>query len=170
MTPIHLSTKLLQALTSAAAFAALSATTTALAGTPAREHATPDSFERYAAVHPYGTGVASVKATPDAFERYAVIHAPAALTDRMSPDTHDLAEARQLALDDRRSPDTADTATSGRTAIAAPAIAPTDIRQRGNFDWGDAGIGATAAVLILGLMGGLMLLFPMRPRRRAQTT
>ena len=152
MTHVHHS-KLLQALIIAAVFAALTTTTVALAGTRASEHATPDSFERYASAHPYGSSVTSVNSTPDAFERYAVAHAQTALTDRRSPDTRSIADARQLTLSDKRSPDTIDTATGSRTALVAAVTPPTNIGQQGNFDWGDAGIGATAAVLILGHAG-----------------
>jgi len=171
VTHVHHS-KLLQALMIAAVFAALTATTVAFAGTQAREYAPPDSFERYASAHPYGKGVVSVPSTPGALERYAVAHAQTASTDRRSPDTRSVAEATQLTFADKRSPDTIDTATGGRTALATAVIPPTNLGQRGNFDWGDAGIGATAAVLILGVLAGLMLLFPMRPHRRqpAQTT
>jgi hypothetical protein len=171
VTNVHHS-KLLQALTIAAVFAALTTTTAALAGTRASGHATPDSFERYASAHPYGSGVASVNSTPDVFERYAVAHALTAFTDRRSPDTRSIADARQLTLSDKRSPDTLDTATGSRTALAAAIIPPTDLGQRGSFDWGDAGIGAAAAILILGTLAGLLLLLPPRPQRRqpAQTT
>ena len=172
MTHVHHS-KLLQALTIAAALAALPATTVALAGTRASEHATPDSFERYAAAHPYGKSATPVNPTPDAFERYAAAHAQTAPTDLRSPDTRSIADARQLTFADKRSPDTIDTATGSRTALAAAIIPPTtNIGQQGNFDWGDAGIGATAATLILGMLAGLLLLLPLRPHRRqpAQTT
>jgi len=171
VTHVHQS-KLLQALIIAAVFSALTTTAVALAGTRASEHATPDSFERYASAHPYGSSVASVNSTPDAFERYAVAHAQTAFTDRRSPDTRSIADARQLTLSDKRSPDTIDTATGSRTALVAAVTPPTNIGQQGNFDWGDAGIGATAAVLILGMLAGLLLLLPLRPHRRqpAQTT
>ena len=127
VTHVHHS-KLWQSLTIAAVFAALTATTVALAGTRASEHATPDSFERYASAHPYGRSVTSVNSTPDAFERYAVAHAPSALTDRRSPDTRSVADARQLTLADKRSPDTIDTATGSRTALAVAIIRPTGPR------------------------------------------
>ena len=172
MTHVHHS-KLLQALMTAAVFAALTTTTVALAGTRASGHATPDSFERYASAHPYGSGVASVNSTPDAFERYAVAHALTAFTDRRSPDTRSIADARQLTLSDKRSPDTLDTATGSRTALAAAIIPPTtNIGQQGNFDWRDAGIGAAAAILSLSMLAGLLLLLPPRPQRRqpARTT
>ena len=186
MTHVHLS-KVLQALTIAAALAALTATTVALAGTTrASKNATPDWFQRYASAHPYGKSITSDNSTPDWFERYAsahpygksitsinstLAHTPTALTDLRSPDTRNVADTKQPTPADKRSPDTID-ATNSRTALAATIIPPTNIGQQSNFDWRDASIGATAAILILGLLAALTLLLPLRPHRRQppQTT
>ena len=114
----------------------------------------------------------SVNPAADVFERFAAAHTHPALSDRRSPDTRDVADVRQITLADRRSPDTIDIATGVSKELPIQVMTLTRLGQRGSFDWADAGIGATAAALILGLIGGSMLLLHMRPHRRqpAQTT
>ena len=150
----------------------------------------PDWFERYAAAHPYGQGVLDTTQAPDWLERYAAAHpygqgildSTQALTvDGRSPDTLDATAVAQLQVADGRSPDTLDAGSvsqlqvaDGRspdTLDAAQATQPIEIVQPGGFAWGDAGIGAIGAALMIALIGGAMLVLARFHRRqRVQAT
>lgn len=91
----------------------------------------------------------------------AAMAAPAAVAsqDFRSPDAVD---AAQTALaqrgQDLRSPDTRDTA-AGRGTFTAPHVTVVKVAEApqatgGGFDWGDAGIGAGAALALVTLAGG----------------
>lgn len=113
-----------------------------------------DVFERYAAAHPYGQD------TPKAATSTA-----STLIGGRSPDTGDAADAARLKLGDQRSPDTIE------IAQGAVSDTPTNVGQSSRFDWEDAGIGATATIAALALVGGLLLLLTRLHRRpRVQTT
>jgi hypothetical protein len=124
-----------------------------------------DAIERYAAAHPFGVGTPAAPA-PDAFERYVGSHQTVPLTDGRSPDTRDAAEAARLQSTDLRSPDTRDLAEVRRAALQSQTVAVADPAQRlgevvesGGFAWRDAAVGAGAAlglILLIGL-GGLSL-------------
>jgi hypothetical protein len=121
----------------------------------------PDVLERYAAAHPFGSGVIDVAQAPDAIERYAVRNGSPVLLDRRSPDTRDVAETAQVQVVDLRSPDTRDAASK---AEVRSGVRSTGFSSAG-FDWGDAGIGAMAAALVLLLLLGSTVLLT-RHRRR----
>jgi len=160
MTTSYLS-RALQALALAVALAILAAPAAALAGSDSGTRA-PDWFERYAAAHPFGDGVADFTQAPDVFERYAASHATALLTDGRSPDTREAANVRRVDVVDRRLPDTVD---------ALYPAQPVQRGRSGSFDWGDAGIGAIAAAMILAFVGGsMMLLTRFHRRERVQAT
>ena len=115
------------------------------AGGPSQQTSSSrDWFERYAAAHPFGHGLAGSTPAPDVFERYAATHATTVLTDGRSPDTRDAAEAAQLRLAG---------GPSQKTLIAASGSQPTGIVRPGGFDWGDASLGAGADSLLILLVG-----------------
>jgi hypothetical protein len=171
-------TRLAQTMALAATAAALAAPTVALANS-AGDTPAPDSFERYAAAHPFGHGAAASNPAPDAFERYAATHLTIALSEGRSPDTRDAAQAAQIRLADRRSPDTRD-ATAALQAQGGGSLsslenvrAPltTQAHQPGQFDWADAGIGAILALTLVLSAGSVMLLLGKLNRRpRFQAT
>ena len=97
-----------------------------------------------AAAHPFGHGLVGSTPAPDVFERYAATHATTVLTDGRSPDTRDAAEAAQLRLA---------SGASQQTLIAASGSQPTGSVRPGGFDWGDASLGAGAALALILLVG-----------------
>ena len=116
-----------------------------LAGGPSQQTSSSrDWFERYAAAHPFGHGLVGSTPAPDVFERYAATHATTVLTDGRSPDTRDAAEAARLRLAG---------GPSQETLIAASGSQPTGIVRPGGFDWGDASLGAGAALGLILLVG-----------------
>jgi hypothetical protein len=143
-----------------------------IAGAGIRAQSIPDVFERYAAAHPFGFGVANGTSAPDWFERYAASHAPTVLLDGRSPDTLDAADAAQLQIVDGRSPDTVDAAQAqivdGRspdTVDAAVNPQPLVLGAVSGFDWGDAGVGAGLATALLSVVSGSTLLLFRRHQR-----
>jgi len=165
MTPNHL-IRFTQALVLAALVAVLVSPAAALGGSNTGKPA-PDWFERYAAAHPYGQGILdSTQAltidgrSPDTLDATAA--AQLQVADGRSPDTLDAGSVSQLQVADGRSPDTLD---------AAQATQPIEIVQPGGFAWGDAGIGAIGAALMIALIGGAMLVLARFHRRqRVQAT
>src|SRR4051812_49545250 len=87
-------TRLTRTMLLVAIAAELAAPTVALANSNGSLPA-PDWFERYAAAHPFGPGVAE-STPPDAFERYAANHT-VVLTNGRSADTRVAAADHQLA-------------------------------------------------------------------------
>jgi hypothetical protein len=87
--------------------------------------------------------------SPDARE----LAAPAR-TDLRSPDTRDLATPVRT---DLRAPDTRD-AAAGFSASQSPSVMvvklPATAHSGGGLDWGDAGIGASGALIVLALTAG----------------
>jgi hypothetical protein len=86
--------------------------------------------------------------------------APAGI-DLRSPDAQDLGRgvpSSAPAVIDARSPDSIDRAVGGARPTAAVEIVPAG--SSSGFDWGDAGIGAgsVAALVLLALGGGLMVM------------
>lgn len=81
----------------------------------------------------------------------ALMLTPIALSggDLRSPDTRDAAERALLVRSDLRSPDTRDAAE--RIDAAQPAVVQTIVSRPGDFDWGDAGIGAAGALGLVAL-------------------
>jgi hypothetical protein len=132
-----------QALALAVIVFALAAPAVAL-GSSNQSTSSRDWFERYAAAHPFGHGLAGSTPAPDVFERYAATHATTVLTDGRSPDTRDAAEAARLRLAG---------GPSQETLIAASGSQPTGIVRPGGFDWGDASLGAGAALGLILLVG-----------------
>ena len=151
-----------QALLLGAILAILAVPATALGGngTPAGL----DVIERYAAVHPYGSGVGDQGPVPDWFERTAAAQNPFATLDGRSADTLDAVYAAQneVQVVDGRSADTRDAAETPR---------PVTLVQPGGFDWSDAGIGAGFATGLLTLFAGSLLVWLRRhERQRIQAT
>jgi hypothetical protein len=74
--------------------------------------------------------------------------------DLRSPDARDLSAP---ARSDLRAPDTRD-AAAGRGASESPSVMvvklPATSHSRGGLDWGDAGIGASGALIVLALTAG----------------
>ena len=95
----------------------------------------------------------------------AIAPAATAAGDVRSPDTRDAAERLLPAGDDLRSPDTLDAAELLRAG--EPAAVQTIVTRSGNFDWGDAGIGAAAALGLVALSAGALQTCG-RERRSAQ--
>jgi hypothetical protein len=101
--------------------------------------------------------------SPDAVDAAAgaiAAVAPARI-DLRSPDAQDLGRgvpSSAPALIDARSPDSIDRAAGGVRPTAAVQIVPAG--SSSGFDWGDAGIGAgsVAALVLLALGGGLMVM------------
>jgi len=87
--------------------------------------------------------------SPDARD----LSAPAR-TDLRSPDTRDLATPARV---DLRAPDTRDAAV-GRGASESPSVMvvkmPAASHSGGGLDWGDAGLGASGALIVLALTAG----------------
>jgi hypothetical protein len=97
--------------------------------------------------------------------------------DLRSPDTRDAARAAQIPRD-LRSPDTRD-AAAGRGTFSAPQVTVIKVPQpapsAGGIDWGDAGIGAGAAIgLTLLALGSTLAIahrrHPSPARRQTATT
>jgi hypothetical protein len=102
---------------------------------------------------------------------------PRTTQNLVSPDARDAARTSSLAGTtdqiDLRSPDARD-AADGRGTWSAPRVtvvkAPQSTGTSSGFDWGDAGIGAgaVAALILLGLGGGLVSTHRRRGGRRPQ--
>jgi hypothetical protein len=162
MFSIHL-IRTTRALTLGAVIAALVVPATAL-GSSSGASAALDVFERYAAVHPYGSGIGDQGPAPDWFERSAAAQTMVTIDGRSADTLDAVGNARQASLApiDGRSPDTLEAASAPRPVVVA---------QPGGFDWADAGIGA-------GFTGGLLVLLAgvgtawvrHQTRQRIQTT
>ena len=151
MIPIHY-IRLAQTLLVAAALTALAAPTFAHASSSSAP--VPDWFERYAEAHPYGHRTADEATNP-----------AVTMIDDRSPDTRDAADAARSRLGDSRSPDTID------VALGATVPVPDNVVQLSRFDWEDAGIGASATIIALAFLAGLLLLLTRIHRRpRVHTT
>jgi hypothetical protein len=99
--------------------------------------------------------------SPDAVDAAAAAAVAPARIDLRSPDAQDLGRgvpSSAPALIDARSPDSIDRAVGGARPTAAVEIVPAG--SSSGFDWGDAGIGAgsVAALVLLALGGGLMVM------------
>jgi hypothetical protein len=99
--------------------------------------------------------------SPDAVDAAAAAAVAPAGIDLRSPDAQDLGRgvpSSAPALIDARSPDSIDRADGGVRPTAAVEIVPAG--PSSGFDWGDAGIGAgsVAALVLLALGGGLMVM------------
>jgi hypothetical protein len=99
--------------------------------------------------------------SPDAVDAAAAAAVAPAGIDLRSPDAQDLGRgvpSSAPALIDARSPDSIDRAAGGVRPTAAVQIVPAG--SSSGFDWGDAGIGAgsVAALVLLALGGGLMVM------------
>jgi hypothetical protein len=99
--------------------------------------------------------------SPDAVDAAAAAAAAPSGIDLRSPDAQDLGRgvpSSAPALIDARSPDSIDRAAGGVRPTAAVEIVPAG--PSSGFDWGDAGIGAgsVAALVLLALGGGLMVM------------
>jgi hypothetical protein len=87
----------------------------------------------------------------------AALSAQQATSDLRSPDVRDAAgSAQQLATpaSDLRSPDVRD-AASRVVASVTPSVSATTVSDE--FSWGDAAIGAGAAVIAIAMAGGLLV-------------
>jgi hypothetical protein len=130
--------RLVTGLATICVLAGVTASVGAAAGKPvhARNAATPDVLERYAATHPYGR-----TSLPDVFERYATTH----------PYGHDAVQGA------RTEPAVADRIVDDSFRDQPTVISPQSIG--GGFDWGDWAIGLLAGLAIAsGLAGGLLLM------------
>lgn len=186
MTPLNLF-RLTQALVLAAIVAALAVPGVALAGASS-DYGPHDGWYTYA------TSVTKLdrKAASDS-NRYGprdgwysqavslTNSAKALRVDGRSPDTLDAAQATQLQAIDGRSPGTLDAASASQLQVAdgrspdtldaASGPQPIEFVQPGGFDWGDAGIGAVVATLMLMFIGGTMgLLARFHRRQRVRAT
>jgi hypothetical protein len=99
--------------------------------------------------------------SPDAVDAAAAAAVAPVRIDLRSPDAQDLGRgvpSSAPALIDARSPDSIDRAAGGVRPTAAVQIVPAG--SSSGFDWGDAGIGAgsVAALVLLALGGGLMVM------------
>ena len=91
--------------------------------------------------------------------------AATAAADLRSPDTRDAAERLLPASEDLRSPDTRDTAELHQAG--EPTAVQTIVARSGDFDWGDAGIGAAGALGLVALSAGALAAGAhVNPRRR----
>jgi hypothetical protein len=149
----------------AAAAAVLATPAAAVAGSakPA-----PDWFERHVAAHPYGPTVSRPIDLRSAATLDAAAHVRQASLIRIdgrSADTLDAAaNSRQASLtpSDGRSPDAQEAASAPQPVVRA---------QPGDFDWGDAGIGAGfAGGLLVVLAAAASLWLRHHPRRQVRIT
>ena len=181
MTPTNLF-RLTQPFVIAAIAAALAAPAVALAGVNSG-YGPPDGWYTHAVSVTKSDRKAASDSNrygpPDGWYTYAVSltdSAKALTADGRSPDTLDAAAAAQLQVADGRSPDTRDASDVAQTQVAdgrspdtldaATGSRPIEIVQPGGFDWGDAGIGAIAAAMMIGLIGSSMLLLARFHRRK----
>ena len=93
--------------------------------------------------------------------------------DLRSPDARDPFVTPAAATPDLRSPDARD-AAAGRSAAGSPSVLVVRVPQHrsaaGGMDWGDAGIGAGGAVLVLALTAGGTLAVQRRRHVTSATT
>jgi hypothetical protein len=92
-------------------------------------------------------------------------------SDRRSPDARDAAiaaEQKSLARTDLRSPDARDAANRSRFP-SAPSIQVVSRDGRISFQWGDAGIGAGAAIVLVLLAGGALVAIHRRQQARIRS-
>jgi hypothetical protein len=93
-----------------------------------------------------------------------------ARTDLRSPDTRDLGTPVRT---DLRAPDTRD-AAAGRGASESPSVLvvklPAAPHSSGGLDWGDAGLGASGALIVLALSAGGVVAVQRRRHVRSGST
>ena len=102
----------------------------------------------------------------------ALVPATAAAQDLRSPDARDPFTAPAARMD-LRAPDTRD-AAAGRSAPESPSVMvvrlPTASHSGGGLDWGDAGIGASGALIVIAVSAGGAVAFQRRRHVRSPRT